>query len=126
MLDVICTRRGEAEVNFSVPGACGARAAAVVGEFNEWSPTAHPMTRGDDGFFVTLTLPTGRTYRFRYLLDGERLQNDWAADAYVPNEHGGDDSELDLRVTRPTTVRERPERQRRCQEATQLTRGARS
>lgn len=35
-------------------------------------------------------------------LDGQRWQNDWAADSYVPNEHGGDDSQLDLRATVPS------------------------
>ena len=30
------------------------------------------------------------------LLDGQRWDNDWAADAYVPNSFGGDDSVVDL------------------------------
>src|SRR5215207_3385773 len=94
VLEVKATGNGEASVTFSVPGTCGASTAAVVGEFNHWSRTAHRMTRQRDDFVLTLTIPTGRTYRFRYLLDGERWENDWSADAYVPNEHGGDDSQL--------------------------------
>ncbi len=43
-----------------------------------------------------VVLGAGRTYRFRYLLDDERWENDWEADSYVPNEFGGDDSVLDL------------------------------
>ena len=97
MLDVKINATGEAFVTFTVPATCGARKAAVVGEFNDWSTTADPMTRGVTEFCVTIPIPTGRTYRFRYLLDDERWENDWAAHAYVPNEHGGDDSELDLR-----------------------------
>jgi hypothetical protein len=50
----------------------------------------------DGGFTVTLDLEAGRAYRFRYLLDGERWENDWTADDYVPNEYGGDDSLVDL------------------------------
>jgi hypothetical protein len=61
------------------------------------------MTRQGDDFVLTITIPTGRTYRFRYLLDDERWENDWAADAYVPNEHGGDDSQLDLRASPAAT-----------------------
>lgn len=85
-------------VTFEVPDAAGARAsAAVVGEFNDWSSEAHPLTRRKDGRFTrTLTLPAGRSYRYRYWLDGERWENDWEADDYVPNEYGGDDSLLVL------------------------------
>jgi hypothetical protein len=59
------------------------------------------MQRGEDGFVAEVSLPAGRVYRFRYLLDGERWENDWAADAYVANEFGGDDSVIDLTVTGP-------------------------
>jgi hypothetical protein len=45
---------------------------------------------------VTVGLDAGRAYRFRYLLDGQRWDNDWAADAYQPNDFGGDDSVVDL------------------------------
>jgi 1,4-alpha-glucan branching enzyme len=92
------------DVTFRVPSECGAKAACVVGEFNDWSTTAHPMEPDGDGFMTTITLPPGRTYRFRYLLDGERWENDWAAHAYVPNEFGGDDSLLDLTSATPDTA----------------------
>ena len=45
---------------------------------------------------MTVGLDAGRAYRFRYLLDGQRWENDWAADAYQPNDFGGDDSVVDL------------------------------
>ena len=32
---------------------------------------------------------------FRYVLDGELWENDWAADDYLPNSHGADDSVVD-------------------------------
>jgi 1,4-alpha-glucan branching enzyme len=81
---------------FRLPDVHGAESAHVVGEFNEWSHTAHPMVRTGDGFQAQIALDPGRAYRFRYLLDGERWENDWNADAYVPNEFGGDDSVIDL------------------------------
>jgi 1,4-alpha-glucan branching enzyme len=83
-------------VTFRLPREVVAEEAAVVGEFNEWSHTANPMVRDAEGLSATITLRPGRTYRFRYLLDGERWENDWAADAYAPNEFGGDDSVIDL------------------------------
>jgi hypothetical protein len=41
---------------------------------------------------VTLELAPGKAYQFRYLLDGDRWENDWRADRYVPNPYGGDNS----------------------------------
>ena len=84
------------EVTFRLPSECGADRACVVGDFNDWSTTTHPMQRDENGLTVSLALVPGRAYRFRYLLDGERWENDWAAHAYVPNEFGGDDSLIDL------------------------------
>jgi hypothetical protein len=67
---------------------------------NDWSPTSHQLTRTDNGSFqAALELPAGRRWRFRYLLDGQRWENDWAADDYLPNGHGGDDSVADLTDT---------------------------
>src|SRR5581483_8325802 len=71
-------------VRFRIPGQAAAESASVLGDFNDWSPSAHEMVRDEDGFVVEIVLPPGRSYRFRYLLDGHRWENDWAADAYVP------------------------------------------
>jgi 1,4-alpha-glucan branching enzyme len=80
-------------VTFSVPAEVQAHEVVLCGEFNDWSETSHPLTRRKDGrFSTTLTLDTGRDYRFRYLLDGERWENDWEADAYLPNDFGSEDS----------------------------------
>jgi 1,4-alpha-glucan branching enzyme len=89
--------KGKARVTFTVDPEVGAQAAAVCGDWNDWSPGADVMQRGaDGGFSVTVDLDAGRAYRFRYLLDGQRWDNDWAADAYVRNDFGGDDSVVDL------------------------------
>lgn len=90
--------RGAAAVptTFRLPLIEGVGSAAVVGEFNDWSVTATPMERDAHGFTATIDLEPGRSYRYRYLLDGDRWENDWNADGYVPNEFGGDDSVLDL------------------------------
>ena len=80
-------------VTFSLPAAVAAQTAALLGEFNDWNPTQSPLKRKKDGgFYTILTLEAGREYRFRYLLDGERWENDWAADEYAPGEFGSEDS----------------------------------
>jgi 1,4-alpha-glucan branching enzyme len=83
-------------VTFRVPREAAAESVCVLGEFNDWEPSAHEMAQDEDGFVAVVALEPGRAYRFRYLLDGQRWENDWAADAYVPNEFGGDDSVVDL------------------------------
>ena len=89
--------KGKARVTFTVDPRVGAQAAAVCGEWNEWSADADAMHRdAEGGFSVTVDLDAGRAYRFRYLLDGQRWDNDWAADAYETNDFGGDDSVVDL------------------------------
>ena len=81
------------EVTFELPSTVDGTEVAIVGEFNEWSTDANRITRDEDGAFrATLVLPAGRRYRFRYLIDGERWENDWRADDYWPNQFGGDDS----------------------------------
>jgi 1,4-alpha-glucan branching enzyme len=81
------------EVTFSLPAEVAGAAVVVVGDFNEWSLDANPLKRRKDGSFrVKLELPKGGRWRFRYLVDGWRWENDWAADDYEPNAHGSEDS----------------------------------
>ena len=89
--------RGRVSVTFTIDPGVGAQSAAVCGEWNDWSADADVMRRdAEGGFSTTVDLEAGRAYRFRYLLDGERWDNDWVADAYLPNGFGGDDSVVDL------------------------------
>ena len=89
--------RGRVSVTFTIDPGVGAQSAAVCGEWNDWSADADVMRRdAEGGFSTTVDLEAGRAYRFRYLLDGERWDNDWAADVYLPNDFGGDDSVVDL------------------------------
>ncbi len=86
-----------ARVTFELPGQAEADTVCLVGDFNDWAREATPMTRRKDGrFSVTISLPADRSYRYKYLVDGARWENDWAADAYVSNDHGSDDSLLTL------------------------------
>ncbi|MDQ2650402.1 MAG: hypothetical protein M3Z03_12735 [Actinomycetota bacterium] len=84
--------------DFRLPVTVGAARVTVVGEFNDWSHTATPMHVEGDCFVARVPLEAGRRYRFRYLLDGERWENDWSADAYLPNAFGDDDSVVEVRA----------------------------
>jgi 1,4-alpha-glucan branching enzyme len=81
------------KVTFELP-ANGAKSIAVAGDFNGWDKEAAPLKkRKKDGVWsVSLNLPVGQSYQFKYWIDGVRWENDWAADDYVPNGFGGDNS----------------------------------
>ena len=95
---------GSVYARFRLEYGVGGHEICVVGEFNGWSRTANPMAFDGRGYATELILTGGRTYRFRYLIDGERWQNDWAADSYTANEFGGDDSVLDLTRSRDSGI----------------------
>ena len=78
---------------FYLPAGVNAETAHLVGDFNDWDKTADPMKKKKDGtFYTALTLDSGQEYQFRYLLDGERWENDWEADDYVPGDMGDENS----------------------------------
>jgi 1,4-alpha-glucan branching enzyme len=91
----VSSKPGHVSVTFRVPAAA-AESVDVVGEFTDWR-LVEMQSDADGSMFATFDLAVGRTYRFRYLIDGERWENDWAADSYVPNDYGGDDSVVDVR-----------------------------
>ena len=80
------------KVTFELP-ANGAETVAVVGDFNSWDKVAAPLKkRKKDGVFAaSLNLPAGQSYQFRYWIDGERWENDWAVDGYIANSFGSGD-----------------------------------
>lgn len=83
------------KVTFRLPKAAApeARIVTVVGDFNNWNVTETKMKKLKNGdFTTTLELPCNREYRFRYLIDANRWENDWFADKYIPNRYGSDDS----------------------------------
>jgi 1,4-alpha-glucan branching enzyme len=85
-------------VTFELPSTMWAERVNLVGEFNGWDTTATPMIhhRSDANWKVTVDLPAGRRYRFRYLVDGREWLNDWRADDHVENPYGSYDSVVDL------------------------------
>jgi 1,4-alpha-glucan branching enzyme len=84
-------------VTFKLPAEVNAETAALCGDFNNWDTDTYLIKHlKAGGFSTTISLPAGKSYRFRYLLDGKRWENDWDADAYVPNEYGSDDSMVEV------------------------------
>ena len=72
-----------------------AKTVYVLGDFNEWKLYATPMKRLKNGdFSTTLELATGREYRFRYLIDEDRWENDWNADRYEKSPFGDSDNSV--------------------------------
>jgi len=52
--------------------------------------------RKDGRFSTTVSMAANRAYRFKYLVDNQRWENDLAADSYVPNDFGSEDSLIRL------------------------------
>jgi hypothetical protein len=45
---------------------------------------------------TTVLLSPGSSYRYRFLIDGDRWENSWVADGYVANPFGSEDSVVKL------------------------------
>lgn len=75
------------KVTFSLPAeAVGdTKKITVLGDFNGWNPSEATMLKKqkDGSYKAIIELEPGREYQFRYLLDGEKWENDWDADKYV-------------------------------------------
>jgi hypothetical protein len=99
---------GGCRVLFRMRSLDGVDRASLAGEFNDWSTEATSLEPQPDGSLaVSVVLEPGRSYRYRFYLGDDRWENDWRADDYVDNDHGGG-RRLGSRGARPR----RPPRQR--------------
>ena len=76
------------KVTFRMPKAAveGVKQVAIAGDFNNWNTKKNKLEQLKDGSFkTTLDLETGKSYQYRYVLDGQVWENDWQADDYVPS-----------------------------------------
>ena len=83
------------KVTFSVPkeAAGTAEEVCIVGDFNKWKKKFSLLKKLKNGTFkITLDLPCGREYQYRYLMDNQTWENDWAADKYVQSPYGMENS----------------------------------
>ena len=82
--------RDAMKVTFTVDFASDANQVEVAGDFNDWSP--QPLKKLKSGSYKTaLDLEPGQVYQYRYRIDGV-WENDWAADDYIANGLGEDNS----------------------------------
>jgi len=67
----------------------------LVGDFNNWDSSSHPLKCNSKGIWSTsITLPLGR-YEYRFLIDGE-WWNDPSYAAIVPNPFGSNNCAIIL------------------------------
>lgn len=76
------------KVTFTLPAeiVAGASEGLLLGEFNNWSKdNGFSLRKYKDGSMkTTVELQAGKSYEYRYLLDGGRWVNDANASAYNP------------------------------------------
>jgi len=73
---------GSLKVTFVLPTADYERPVSVLGTFNGWDPLVHPLRRRSNGTrSVTVEVPAGRVFQFKYLAEGGEWFCDPDADA---------------------------------------------
>lgn len=76
------------KVTFTVPAA-EAETVAVVGDFNNWNTEGSILKKLKNGNFKgTFDLPKDQAYEFRYIIDGNYV-NEEAADSFQWNDYAG-------------------------------------
>ena len=83
--------KDEYEVTFAYGGE--ADSVVLLTEANNWVPV--PMKKSKGVFTTKLRIPANGQFQFRYLVNDADWANDEAADAYIPNEHGTENSVVD-------------------------------
>jgi 1,4-alpha-glucan branching enzyme len=82
--------KDQVKVSFILPSDAVTGKVSVVGEFNDWDPTVHPLRSRSNGTrSAAVTLPAQRRFAFRYLDESGRWLDDDAASAYEENGFGG-------------------------------------
>jgi len=81
------------KVTFSIE-AEDAKNVSVVGNFNDWNAKKAPLKKLKSGTFKgTVDLEKDNSYEFKYLVDGEYI-NDSAADSYAWNDFAGTENSI--------------------------------
>jgi 1,4-alpha-glucan branching enzyme len=82
--------KDQVKVSFILPSYAVTGKVSVVGDFNDWDPSAHPLRARSNGTrSVAVTLPAQRRFAFRYLDQAGRWYDDDAAHDYEENGVGG-------------------------------------
>ena len=79
------------KVTFTVP-AKDAEKVAVVGDFNNWNPKGSMLKKLKNGTFKgTFDLPKEKTFEFKYIVDGDFI-NETEAERYQWNDFAGSEN----------------------------------
>lgn len=95
-------KNNSCKVTFVLPKesfhAESANTVKVLGEFNNWNwDNGLTMKPAKDVFEASIKLDAGKSYQFRYVIEGQGWLNDPAADRYVPSPFPGiDNSVIDV------------------------------
>lgn len=66
-----CGADGSLKVTFVLPTSDHERPVSVLGTFNGWDPLVHPLKKRSNGTrSVTVEVPAGGLYQFKYLAEG--------------------------------------------------------
>jgi 1,4-alpha-glucan branching enzyme len=80
----------QVQITFVLPADFPHVPISVVGDFNQWDPSAHPLRQASDGTYqATVTLAADRRYAFRYLSHGGKWFQEGFADDLAPGPVGG-------------------------------------
>ena len=83
------------KVTFALPLDHTPVDVSVVGDFNGWDPGLHPLKKRSNGTrSVSVTVPSGASYQFKYLAADGTWFCDEAADDYTLNEYHATNSVL--------------------------------
>ncbi|MBX2858736.1 MAG: isoamylase early set domain-containing protein [Cellvibrionaceae bacterium] len=67
------------------PIVTGAKSICLAGDFNGWDLNVTKLRKQRDGSYATtLDLAPGAEYGYRFVIDGQRWENDYSADKYKP------------------------------------------
>lgn len=83
---------GHVRIVFELPSCIWADRIFLTGDFNDWRQDDIRLQQDRNGVWqASIDLPMGRTYQFRYLIDGQ-WRTDSHADGYATNEFGTENS----------------------------------
>lgn len=81
--------QGRVSVTFVLPAERVQGSVSVVGDFNNWDPSAHPLKRkSNKTSSATVLLEAGQRHVFRYVCGDGSWTNEDDADAFEPNGFG--------------------------------------
>jgi 1,4-alpha-glucan branching enzyme len=83
------SKSDQVKVSFVLAGDDPRLPASVVGDFNDWDASAHPLkARRNETYSAVVTLAKGGRYAYRYRSEDGTWFNEDQADDYQRDDHG--------------------------------------